>query len=109
MVSKKQDLLACSTNELPEKEFTTKSKKTVKVRALKGLDALRVSSMQNLDERILFALPKMLIEPQLTNREIKLLVDNDPDTATEIFIEGLELSNALGEAESAEYEIAKKN
>jgi len=109
MNSTKKELLEFAQSELPKKNITTKTGKTVTIQALKGSDSLRVSSMINLDEREMFALPKLLVDPELTNREVRMLIDSDPETATEIFIAGLELSDALGQTESEEYKLAKKN
>ena len=109
MITDKSTLLAVCMAELPEKEVSLKNGMTVKVRALKGSDILRVSSIDNLDEKLAITIPKGLIEPVLASREIQRMIDYNPDLATDIFAEIMELSNALGEAEAAEAEDAKKN
>ena len=109
MIADKKDLLAGCIAELPEKTVKLKNGKEVKVRALKGSDALRASSIESLDERLAFVLPKGLVEPVLNNREIQKLIDFNSETAVDIFMAVMELSNALGDAEAEEYEDAKKN
>ncbi len=109
MVINKKELLSCCAAELPEQEVQLKNGMTVKVRALKGSEVLRVSSIENLDEKLFYALPKGLVDPVLNSREIQKLIDYNSELAVEIFTAVMELSNALGEAESDEYETAKKN
>ena len=109
MIASKNDLLSLCVSELPEEEFTGKNGVTVKIRALKGSEAMRAVSIENLDERLLYALPKMIMEPCLTFNETRKIVDFQADFATDVFTRGMEMSNALGDAEEQEKDSAKKN
>ena len=109
MITDKNTLLATCVVELPRKEVTLKNGMAVKIQALKGSDVLRVSSVDNLDDKLALAIPKGIVEPSLSAREVQKIIDFNPDMATEIFSAIMELSNALGEAEVQEAEDAKKN
>ncbi len=109
MASSKDELLSLCVSELPEKELKLNDGKTVRVRALKGSDAARVVSLANMDERMAYAIPKGLVEPDLSSRDIRKLIDYAPATAIEILTEILELSGALDDVERREDAVAEKN
>jgi len=109
MIAKSSDLMNLCVNELPQKTITVEGGLEVRVQALEGIDVLRVSSLEMLDEKIMFALPKGLVEPKLTHREIKQLTNRASKVVNDIFIGIMELSELLIEEQSEEEAQAEKN
>lgn len=109
MITSKSDLLKLCGKELPQEEFTTKNGFTFVIQGMKGSDGLRASSLVNLDENLMFVLPKVIKEPLMTGSDIKKLIDSQPEMCSEIFAKGMELSGALDEIEEEVRKEAKKN
>ena len=109
MASSKEELLSLCVSYRPEAVVELDGGVTVKVKALKGSDSARVSSMQNMDEQILFALTRGVLSPKLDIGDIQKLLDESSKSALKIFTRIMELSNALGEAEKEEAGNAEKN
>ena len=109
MASTKEELLSLCVDVYPEGTVDLESGVSVVVKALKGSESARVSSMMMRDEQILYALPRGIVEPKLTSREIQTLLDKAPDSAMAILVKILDLSGALGEAEAKEDKDAEKN
>ena len=109
MITDKATLLATCVDKLPEKEISFRPGINITIKALKGSDALRASSIDSLDDKLMFVIPRGLVEPNLNNREIMKIINFNSELAVDIFTAIMDLSNALGEAEAAETEDAKKN
>jgi len=109
MASTKEQLLSLCADELPEATVKLDNGVEVIVRALKGSDTARAASLQNIDQKLFFVLPKGMVDPVLTQRELQKLVDKAPSAALAIFGKIMEISGALGEEEREEKEDAKKN
>ena len=109
MIAKSNDLMGLCISELPQKTITVDGGLEVRIQALEGSDTLRVASLDYLDEKVMYALPKGLIEPKLTRREIEKLTNRATKTVNDILVGIMELSEVLAEEKKDEEAQAEKN
>ena len=92
-----EDLMGMCVETLPEKVVELDNGMSVRIRALKGSDTSRIFSMTDLDDKVVAALSKGVVEPVLRGNKLQKFIDYAPDASMTIFTEILQLSNAINE------------
>jgi hypothetical protein len=104
-----EEILALAVDKMPKDQVTIDGNLTLEVQALSGADRLRISSIDYLDERVLFALPIAVVKPKMDAEQALKFMDGNPRGAVKVLTKILDLSGALGDAEAKTAKDAEKN